>query len=298
MTAIPEAPAYPNLSQGFLLDEDNALRRHLMGLTVSDDAADPRKVGVWFSHPDNEVREQRYPYIVISLIDVTEASNRVHSGTYEPVSVPLDWLGGFGNVVLGTDSYGVVGAYNALGRWSDVWDDRWGRPLRFEGPSPIPVQIDYQVRAFSRHPRHSRELIAGLLGRRIPYRYGVLDMRDIDGSIRRTQLMDIAHGESVEDQKRLFVEVFTIRVDSFMPYSMDDLIAYEDQFVSDVFLDVYDGVDYGPGDKPMTSDHTRGWETQGPDNYERETSGWAPYDRPAHLTLPQHQQPEESPNDN
>lgn len=283
MTAL--APAYPNISEGFLLDEDNAMRRHLMGLTVRDDAADPRKVGVWFAHPDNEIREQRYPYIVISLIDVTEASNRVHSGNYEPVNVPLDWLGEYSQITLAEDDYGVLGAYNALGRWSDVWDSVWNKPLRFEGPSPIPVQIDYQIRAFSRHPRHSREIIAGLLGRKVPYRYGVLDMRDIDGSIRRTQLLDIAHGESVENQKRLFVEVFTVRVDSFMPYSMDDLVVYEDDFVSDIYLDVYNRPDFVVGERPKSSDHRP------------VDAPWGGYNRPAHMKLPQHITPEETRND-
>ena len=37
---------YPNASQGFLLDEDNALRQHLLGLTVNDDQKPSREVGV------------------------------------------------------------------------------------------------------------------------------------------------------------------------------------------------------------------------------------------------------------
>ena len=267
---------FPNRSEGFLLDEDNALRRHLMGLTVSDDAAQDRKVGVWFSHPDTETREQRYPYIIINLIDVTEASNRVHSGEYEPVSVPIDWLEQSMDVVVVPESSTTRGGvYNTAGIWVDTWRDEWATPLRFEGPAPVPVQIDYQVRAFSRHPRHSREIIAGLLGRKLPYRYGVLDMRDIDGSVRRTQLLDIAHAETIEDLKRLFVEVFTVRVDAVMPYSLDDLRVYEDDVVvTDIFLDVFDRVDFDRyRDVPLTSDHL----------------GHGPYDQKAHLRLPQHQ---------
>ena len=50
---------YPNASEGFLLDEDNALRAHLLGMTVTDDQNRTREVGVWFSHPDLEIRSTR-----------------------------------------------------------------------------------------------------------------------------------------------------------------------------------------------------------------------------------------------
>ena len=150
---------YPKLSDGFILDEDNALRRHLMGLKVSDDASHPRKVGVWFAHPDKEIREQRYPYILLSLIDISEASNRVQAGFTQMSGVDLDWVAELmPGVILAPDENGITRAYNGDGLWSDVWRDSPSVPLRFFGPAPIPVQIDYQVRAFSRHPRHSRSL--------------------------------------------------------------------------------------------------------------------------------------------
>lgn len=275
---------YPNVSDGFLLDEDNALRRHLMGLEVSDDANTRRNVGVWFSHPDNEIREQRYPYIVIQLIDITEASNRVHSGKYEPLSIPVDWIlrNAHGVEVIEVGGVPLPFSTTSLqGYWTDLWVDTWALPLRFEGPSPIPVQIDYQVRAFSRHPRHSRTLIASLLGRKIPYRYGTLDMEDIDGSWRRVELLDIAHGESIESQKRLFISVFTIRVDGFMPYSMDnmaDIRAIDDNLlVASVYLDVF-------------QKDSEGTLLKDPDTTETAIApgSWDHYDRPAHLSNPPH----------
>jgi len=245
---------YPKLSDGFILDEDNALRRHLMGLKVSDDASHPRKVGVWFAHPDKEIREQRYPYILLSLIDISEASNRVQAGFTQMSGVDLDWVAELmPGVILAPDENGITRAYNGDGLWSDVWRDSPSVPLRFFGPAPIPVQIDYQVRAFSRHPRHSRSILAGLLGRKVPYRYGNLDMRDIDGSIRRIELLDIAHGESVEDGKRLFVSVFTIRVDSFMPNGDENnLFIYEDEVVVKVVTNLSKLVDDGQGIGIMT----------------------------------------------
>lgn len=199
---------YPNASEGFLLDEDNALRQHLLGMTVTDDQNRTREVGVWFSHPDLEIRDQVYPYCVISLIDVTEATNRVLSGYYaefiDSHSFPVSAL--------------PEGAYlNPEDNKFYVPESEY--PLEFLTRPPVPVQIDYQIRLFSRHPRHSRMMLADFLGNKIPYRYGVLDMGEIDGSARRLHLLDIGHAETVENDKRLFVSSFTVRVDSFMPTS-------------------------------------------------------------------------------
>jgi len=198
---------YPNASDGFLQDEDNALRQHLMGLTVKDDQKPVREVGVWFSHPDLEIRDQNYPYIVISLIDVTEATERVLSGYYgefvEAHSFPVTAIPE--GATLGED-----GKFYVPG--SEYPVEFWSRP-------PVPVQIDYQIRIFSRHPRHARILLADFLGSKVPYRYGVLDMGHIDGSARRLHLLDIGHAETTENNQRLFVSSFTVRVDSFMPTS-------------------------------------------------------------------------------
>lgn len=230
---------YPFYSEGFLLDEDRALHRHLKGLSVYDDAKNHRPVGVWFSQPDMEIRDQRYPYMVISLLDVTEAKNRVMTGTEEqpvpnfpeefltlqpvPVTVYVDswgdeWserrtLADFIDPVMGHDG----GMYNANGTWADVWLDTSSSPIEVLGPPAIPAQIDYVVRAYSRHPRHSRQIVRDFIGRKVAYRYSYLDMSDIDGTNRRMELLDVAHMEMVEDSKKLFMSSFTIRVDGFMP---------------------------------------------------------------------------------
>lgn len=256
---LPVAPGFSNLSEGFLLDEDRALHRHLKGLTVSDDAKNDRPVGVWFSQPDLEVREQKYPYMVITMIDVTEARNRVMSGTVQlPVpSIPQNFANLMPDMVEGffTDrwidswdvSYSdvlspVIGEdgkiYNSYGTWVDVWDeDTWSFPVEVSSSPPIPAQIDYQIRAFSRHPRHSRQIIRDFLGQKISYRYSWLNMFDIDGSSRRLELLDIGHNEIVEDNKRLFVSSFTIRVDSWLPVQ-DYTVTEEYAFVTKVLGEV------------------------------------------------------------
>lgn len=275
---------FPNFSEGFLFDEDKALRRLIMGMTVHDDATKVRQVGVWFAHPDNEIREQKYPYAVISLIDISRADNRLHSGEMPVGSLPLSWLSEKLNIQLVENEDGTSSIYNAAGLWSDVWSDPPSVPLRFTGPPPVPVQIDYQVRCFSRHPRHSREIILQMIGRKVPYTYGHLDMSDVDGSNRRLELLDVAHGESIEASKRLLVSVFTVRVDGFMP--MDDglITVYEDQFVTDIYLDLW-AMRRGDDSRPLIQDHESIPQTA----FHFTDDGWSTYDRPSHYQLPQHQ---------
>lgn len=285
---------YPIISEGFLLDEDNALRRYLMGLYVSDDEVHERPVGVWYAHPDLEIREQRYPYIVISLIDISEAPNRVHSGDLPLQSIEMSWLSKQIEIELVETPDGIK-VYNAAGLWTDVWMDPPSVPLRFSAPAPVPVQIDYQVRAFSRHPRHDRAIIKNLLGRRIPYRYGILNMEDIDGSVRRMELLDFSHGESVESEKRLFVSVFTVRVDSFMPVGEGMIDVIEDQYVMRVYLDI-DAAESGPLESHAFDKEWVPFEALVAEDGEfrehwmdREPASWQTYDRPSHYTLPQHE---------
>ena len=209
-----EAPLFPNLSEGFVLDEDKALHAYLREppLLVWDNSGTRRDVGVWFGHPDREVREQRYPYMLISLLDITEASNRVQAGiTWNNSSVALQDLPP--GTVVGSDGK----LYNGAGTWNDTWSDDWSVPLLVVGENPIPVQIDYIVRAYSRHPRHDREIIGGFLSRKVNYRYSWLPMGSIDGTNRRMELLSTGHAETMELGKRLFISTFTVRVDSWMP---------------------------------------------------------------------------------
>lgn len=216
-SSIPhwQPPFFPHLSEGFILDEDKALHRYLRepALVCWDQSGNPRKVGVWFGHPDREVREQKYPYLIISLIDVTESTNRTMSGRRftEAPTVPTWELPP--KTFIGDD--GKI--YNGAGMWNDIWYDKSSYPLQTYAESPIPVQLDYTVRAFSRHPRHDREIFGQFLSRKVNYRYSWLPMGDIDGTNRRLELLSTAHQETMEAGKRLFMSVFTVRVDGFMP---------------------------------------------------------------------------------
>lgn len=49
------------VSEGWIFDEDRALRDLLDDIKVSDSGRNNRRVGVWFGIPDQELRQQSYP---------------------------------------------------------------------------------------------------------------------------------------------------------------------------------------------------------------------------------------------
>lgn len=184
----------------FLISEDEALRDRLKGMTVSDEQNPSRPVGVWFGQPDPEIRQQSFPFVTIDLINVAENRQRVMSA--QQVS---PW-------------YFEPAALTLAGQTYDDWSMNM----------PIPVDLDYQVTTFSRQPRHDRQIMAQLLGKRLPLRFGSLVVREKqtgvvggveqwDSTVRRLDLVDIAKRDSVESGKRMFMNALTVRVSSEIP---------------------------------------------------------------------------------
>ena len=176
----------------FLLSEDEALRNLLKGMVVTDQKSvtgggATRSVKVYFGQPDQELRDQTYPYITIDMIDIAEDFNRAMRGRVKPtyISNPN---------TIGTDT-----PYD-----SEVHD--WD--INF----PIPVNIDYQITVYSRQPRHDREILAQLLYTKIPLRFAVLETDD--NTVRRLDVLDVSKRDVTEQGKRLFVNAITVRVSS------------------------------------------------------------------------------------
>lgn len=167
----------------FILDEDSALRNALKGMVVHDQISDaagtPRPVRVWFGQPDQELTEQLYPYVVIDLINIERDPTRESRGwTTAPYLKPEV-------MVQNTD---------------------------FEADIPIPVNLDYQITTFSRNPYHDRQILTQINFQKIPQRFGILNLND--GTVRRMDVMAYAKRDAVEQAKRLFVNVITVRVSS------------------------------------------------------------------------------------
>ena len=175
----------------FLLSEDKALRQLLHGLTVTDQKSEnedtPRQVGVWFGQPDQEIRNQNYPYITIDMIDVSRDPSREMRGKVKPA------------YIADPANFTTELEYNsALHDW--------------EIDRPIPVNIDYQITTYARHPRHDRELLAKVLYDRLPFRFGTLNLDD--NTVRRLDVLDVTKRDITEQAKRLFVNAITVRVSS------------------------------------------------------------------------------------
>jgi hypothetical protein len=176
-------PTEPYTSDGFLLDEERALRDHLIGMTVFDLAdTSGKSVGIWFSHPDREVRDQKYPYGVITLIGINEATERMMAGRTALSIIPDGLPTPIGDIVY--------------------------------GDYPVPVNLDYQIQFYSRNPRHSRSIMSQALNTYLPMRAGHLTVGD--GTYRRMDMLGVAHRESDEGDKRLFVSTYTVRISSEM----------------------------------------------------------------------------------
>lgn len=170
---------------GFLLEEDEALKAKVTGLTVFDDRMAARPVPVWYGNPDLELAQRTYPYISLELVDMNEANERVMVG--KPF---LRYL---------PDGYEAP-----LDTSNEILSASW---------FPTPYDLDYQVTAWSRHPRHDREIVRKLLSGRLPIRFGALDLPRSYREVRLDMLDGPRIADTVDENgKRLFRKVFTVRV--------------------------------------------------------------------------------------
>lgn len=161
----------------FLLNEDAALKAHLSGITVTDAKNSSRPVGVWFGQPDVEIRQQSYPYLTIDMLDINEAVDRAHRGWVNLQYAPE-----------GTDP-----------------------DKSYSTEFPIPVNIDYQITSYARQPIHDRQIISAILNDKLPFRFGWLPVTQ-DNTARRLDFLGFSKRDTTENEKRLFVNVFTVRV--------------------------------------------------------------------------------------
>jgi hypothetical protein len=170
----------------FILAEDEALKSLLQGMTVSDEKAPSRPVKVWFGYPDVEIRTQSYPYVVVELIDVVPAHERQISG----ILYDSDYMG----TVAPQD--GVVYGYQI----------------------PLPYDLVYQITTYSRHPRHDRAILFQM-HQKFPSQYGSIYIPNAlktETSIRHMFLDGFIKRDQIEDGKRLFRGVYTVRIVSEM----------------------------------------------------------------------------------
>jgi hypothetical protein len=177
-----------SLGAGFIFAEDNALKTLLQGITVSDLANANRPLKVYYGYPDIELRTQEYPYAVLELYDIREANDRQSSGY---------WVDDTNRGTVTADGQTTYNYY-----------------------APVVYDLFYQVTTYSRHPRHDRSIIYYILNEKIPGKYGHLLIPDANGDggvvARHMFLEGFVKRDRVEDGRRVFQNVFSIRVMSEM----------------------------------------------------------------------------------
>jgi hypothetical protein len=168
----------------FIINEDEALKTLLQGITVSDSGNATRPVAVYYGQPDKDLRQQVYPYITLDLVGVREDTERAHRGV----------------VNLTYTREGMIPNLNL--------DGSINQPIDF----PIPVDLIYQVSTWSRQPRHDRQIMAKLFAPgRLPFRFGQLPVPQ-DGTNRRLDMLGFSKRDTTEGGKRLFSNVYNIRI--------------------------------------------------------------------------------------
>jgi len=185
----PPAPTLPPIvsasSPHWVLDEDDALKDKLGGFYVINPADGAQKpVQTFFANPDAEEISRAFPRFVIELISIEFARERAHRSA--SVVIPFD-------LEQATPPSGFS---------------------MTSGDFPLPWNLIYQVSAYSRNPRHDRQLSL-IMFQLFPEQFGDLNMQNYDGTTRRADLVSHTHRDIVDnDQKRTYRQIFEISVSS------------------------------------------------------------------------------------
>jgi hypothetical protein len=187
--------------RGWLLAEDDALKKKLGGITVVDDREAVRPVTVFFRFPEGERKSMPYPFITIDLLDIVPARDRMMS--LYPMEVPY--------------IPSVAESYSAF--VSTPPDLDAVAPLTW---SYMPVDLTYQVTTWARDPKHDRAMMATLFSTgRLPFNWGHLFI-EADNTVRNMFLVDWRQADSLDtpavgNSRRIFRKVFTLTVSSEIP---------------------------------------------------------------------------------
>lgn len=206
------------IAVGWIVDEDAALKRKLVGLTLPDANAQPggRPVQVKYIFPEAELGNIDYPLLTIEHQGIFVDHDREHrSGQMQLRHVPAGFEGNPG----------------------DWWTDQW----------PIPYNLDYLITTYTRFIEQDRLLVALLSQHQyLPARFGYLEVPE-DGTIRRLDLTGgpwQVEGGFDHEGKRLFRSGFVIRVSSQLlinePFNITDYVKSVIMNV-DAYPEIYGG---------------------------------------------------------
>jgi hypothetical protein len=211
---------------GFLLAEDEALKKRLASLTVTDDREVSRPVQVFFRYPDVET-ERTYPFITIEMIDIVHARNRQHSENelyyFNPTAT-----GGGASAPAGWED-----RPNALTYWPSESSDfsNFDNKDSFKILATnefVPVDLVYQVSTYTRTALHDRQMTSTMLRKVFPFRRSSLHI-DADNTDRRLEMLDWTTADLLDAEsgyrKRIFRKIYTLQMGAELPST--DLHGYK-----------------------------------------------------------------------
>lgn len=174
-----------------ILNEDEALKKYLKGITVSDGGNSSRPVKVFFQFRDVEtdtLNETEYPFTLISLVDMYPDMVRKHSG----------------------------GRYLTTEHLPEETAPQTNISIMVRN-TPVPYMLVYQVMTFARHPRHDREILQKY-SRKFPANDGVMPLAEptLSDIYRPLFLQSFSKRTSVEgsgaEARRVYRNVWTLHV--------------------------------------------------------------------------------------
>jgi hypothetical protein len=208
---------------GFLLAEDEALKKRLASLTVTDDREVSRPVQVFFRYPDVET-ERTYPFITIEMIDIVHARNRQHSENE---------LYYFNDNAGAVPPEGWENRPNALTYWPSESSDfsNFDNKDSFKILATnefVPVDLVYQVSTYTRTALHDRQMTSTMLRKVFPFRRSSLHI-DADNTDRRLEMLDWTTADLLDAEsgyrKRIFRKIYTLQMGAELPST--DLYGYK-----------------------------------------------------------------------
>jgi hypothetical protein len=199
---------------GFLLSEDEALKEHLKGITVSDDRNNDRPVKVFFRYPETET-EKEFPFITVEMVSMNYARGRQHSEHFLY----------YGNTTSGasiSDSDpNYIGYYpsevdqNGMDAILEETGDAYLRTQSY-----VQVDLMYQIATHTRNALHDRQLTSTLLRNKLKLRSNYLIV-PADGTVRRLDLLSWSQSDLLDSEagyrKRIFRKVFTVQINAELP---------------------------------------------------------------------------------
>jgi hypothetical protein len=199
--------AEPDLTAhlGFILAEDEALKKHFSKLWVQTRPGEPgmTQVGVWFRYPEGE-RQVGYPFITIDLLTV-EPDYELFTSTY--IQNPTNLYQPSFRPTLPEVP------------WNRGWSIR----------EYLPMRLVYQVAVYSRSALHDRYLQSIFMTDVLPQR--PFFITSVDGVDRRTDRIGFQSADRIETTesgtKRIFCKIYTVSMLTEIPQnSFSDPDAY------------------------------------------------------------------------